>query len=320
MSLHGLMTLSADPFTWGHFDIMTQAASMCDCLTVAVLENPDKPQTVFKLEDRVEHVQRIVADFYVGRAKIEVISVIGSVLPTDLYLDLECDLLFRGCRDAADREYENQQADFHEMVCPGVKIILIDGDPKFKNVQSTTVRSFIANQLPVAPHFVPMYIQARMMRKVLKQKRLGILANDAVTSCIRSALLAEQYQVYVLQLGDLIADVPGDVPLLIPGTHDENPLFRSHMSRFFRAETRGKEGVILVTGVEQGWLPWVNNNVVVDTSPRKMDESFGSRMLEDARLIAQHDKYGQVLEYKDGDDLDALSHVVLDLVRERGAL
>ena len=316
----GLLTLSADPFTWGHFDILEKAGKRCQELIVAVLENPDKPQTVFSLEDRVEHVQRILKDFYTEAAKVTVISVKGLVLPTDLYLEHGCDVLFRGVRDAADMAYESTQRRIHLQICPGAVIEFLNGDQAFQEVQSTTVRSLVANNIPVAPESVPMYIQARMIRKVLKQKRLGICSHHTapIVEVVHRALHEHNFGVLEVNLGALYDEVPGaDVPVTIPNSTELHPLFRSHLSKLLRDRLRGVlGGVMLIYSPElvtNGWLPWVCNNVIVDTTD-------GIEDLGAAMYAARQNKFGQVLGYKQGDDLEALGKAVVELVQERGAI
>jgi len=318
----GLLTLSADPFTWGHYDILLKAAAGCQELIVAVLENPDKPQTVFSLEDRVEHVQRILHDFYIEKppeklSTVKVISVKGMVLPTDLYLEHECDVLFRGIRDQADQEYENTQASIHRMICPGVNIEMIWGDSKFKDVQSTTVRSLVANYVPVAPDFVPMYIQARMIRKVCKQKRLGVCGYHPapIVAAVSKQLQERGFLVHEIDLAELYGEVPYGVPCANPG-FGLHPRFRAHMSRLLREKLSGLPGVILIRSPElivNEWLSWVCNNVVVDLTENP--ENF-----QTAQEVAKKDGFGSVIPLRQGDDLEELGKTVVGLVQERGAI
>lgn len=320
----GLLTLSADPFTWGHYDILTRAAAGCQELIVAVLENPDKPQTVFSLADRVEHVQRILHDFYIEKpperlSTVRVITVKGMVLPTDLYLEHECDVMFRGVRDQSDLEYETTQARIHEIICPGVNIEMIHGDSKFKDVQSTTVRSLVANNVPVAPDFVPMYIQARMIRKVCKQKRLGICARHRtaqIVESLRKRLDENNFVTRSINLAAFYGEIPYGVPCANDNGFGLHPKFRAHLAMRMRSQLKDMQGVVLIHSpelIENAWLPWVCNNVVVDVTE-------GTEDFDKAKRIAAADNFGQVIPYKEGDDLEALAKTVVSLVQERGAI
>ena len=53
---------SFDPVTNGHLDIIRRAANLSDRLVVAVLENPNKKNSLFTVEERMEHLRLVTKD------------------------------------------------------------------------------------------------------------------------------------------------------------------------------------------------------------------------------------------------------------------
>jgi len=344
----GLLPLSGDPITWGHLDLVQRASLQCDHLLIAVLGNPNKKGGyVFGSGERVGHLKRALEDFFPETDASVICSEEGMV---DMFLTQGCDVVFRGVRDEQDREYEDQQLFYHEMVLPGIteKTVILEADPSLKYVQSTVARNFAVKHLD-ASKLVPMFVQARLWRRIHKQQIIGVTGEPGVgkTTLINATLEAlreNNLPAHHIVLEDevhhlLQRDRPGvrvlrellkeKVPTGESLPKNTRNLFFGHLGREYRGELKGRSGVILVEYpylAEDGLLHWVNNNVIVVTRPgceltvpmRDMGGSWGAEeKLKVCLENAEKDKYGLVFkfEHEENDFKKGLGGVIVAKVR-----
>jgi len=347
----GILPLSGDPITWGHIDLIQRAGTECEHLLVAVLHNPSKDGShVIDEEERIEHVKKAIKDFCPGVKATVVVSEQGL---TDVFIRENCDVVYRGARDQHDRDYENQQLIYHEMVLPGIKdrTIILEADPKLKHVQSTVARNFAGQHLD-ATALVPMFVQARLWRKIHKQKVIGVTGLPGVgkTTLIQAALKLireDKLPAHHVDLNKLMEDLlaedsPGAKALKARlETHskkeslpeDLQTLLFAHFSRVYRQELKGRSGIVFVESsylAEDGLFHWTNNNSVVitskellppDNSQRERGEAWEpERKLEAYKAAAEKDKYGLVfsLENTKTGSNECLGAIVLAKAKSRG--
>jgi len=327
----GILPLSGDPLTWGHLDIIKRAGEQCDYLVLAILHNPAKiGSCVFDEQERIKHVERVIKDFC---PCVEAVVLSSEESMTDMLLRENCDVVFRGARDEHDRRYEEQQLVYHEMVFPGMRnrTVILEADPNLKHVQSTVARNFAVQHLD-ATGLVPMFIQARLWRRIHKQKVIGVTGIPGVgkTTLIKATIQAvreNKLPAHHVVLNDLMEtllaeDSPGAKALkmrldahsesLFPELpEDLRTLLFAHLSRHYRQALKGRSGIVFVEGsylAEDDLLHWVNNNIVVvtrssfsssDGSTRTTGETWDSdRKLAFCKENAERDKYGLVFSFK----------------------
>lgn len=189
----GLVALSADPITYGHLDIIKRAKDQCDEVIVAVMDNPQKRHSyTLSLGER-----RLIAKKAVMQQALDGVQVIGSSgLLLDVYLRESCDAIFRGVRNAKDRDYEEEQAEVNVHFLPQLagRFHYIESRPDLKHVSSTLVKEAVRNGLD-ADKLVPMFVKQLLEEKILGQYRIGITGCISVgKSSVAQALTAEAAQ------------------------------------------------------------------------------------------------------------------------------
>ena len=125
-----------DPVTYGHLDIIKRAADMCAVLIVGIFENPDK-KPLFPLEKRYEAL--CAATMEIENAVV----ITNSGMLYEYAKEAGADVIIKGVRSESDRVYEQKQADFNYQHS-GIKTVLLEADPKYKDVSSTLVRKLIS--------------------------------------------------------------------------------------------------------------------------------------------------------------------------------
>ena len=135
-----------DPVTYGHLDIIKRAADMCAVLIVVIFENPDK-KPLFPLEKRYEAL--CAATMEIENAVV----ITNSGMLYEYAKEAGADVIIKGVRSESDRVYEQKQADFNYQHS-GIKTVLLEADPKYKDVSSTLVRKLISEGKSVS-RYVP---------------------------------------------------------------------------------------------------------------------------------------------------------------------
>ncbi len=128
---------SYDPFTTGHLDIVTRAASVFEEVTVLILVHPSK-RPCFTKEQRLEfikksiaHLENVTVDFYEG-------------LLVDYCIKNGATTIVRGLRALADFEYEFQMALVNKKLAPGVETFFMTTDTQNMFISSSIVRQVAA--------------------------------------------------------------------------------------------------------------------------------------------------------------------------------
>ena len=135
-----------DPVTYGHLDIIKRAADMCAVLIVGIFENPDN-KPLFPLEKRYEAL--CAATMEIENAVV----ITNSGMLYEYAKEAGADVIIKGVRSESDRVYEQKQADFNYQHS-GIKTVLLEADPKYKDVSSTLVRKLISEGKSVS-RYVP---------------------------------------------------------------------------------------------------------------------------------------------------------------------
>ena len=135
-----------DPVTYGHLDIRKRAADMGAVRIVGIFENPEK-KPLFPLEKRYEAL--CAATMEIENAVV----ITNSGMLYEYAKEAGADVIIKGVRSESDRVYEQKQADFNYQHS-GIKTVLLEADPKYKDVSSTLVRKLISEGKSVS-RYVP---------------------------------------------------------------------------------------------------------------------------------------------------------------------
>lgn len=149
---------SFDPVTLGHLDVIRRAAKMFDRVVVCVVFNANK-NTFLTLEERREHVERVVAD-------LPNVSVdTWSGLLVDYADKFEDPVVVRGLRAVSDFEYEFMMALTNKKLNPRVETVFLASDERYTYLSSSGVKeiAFFGGDFD---QFVPPEIREDLHRKI----------------------------------------------------------------------------------------------------------------------------------------------------------
>ena len=121
-----------DPFTIGHYSIVTRALTFMDEVTIGIGINENK-NTYFPIEKRVEMIQKL----YKNEPRIKVMSY--DCLTIDFAKQVGAQFIVRGIRTVKDFEYEETIADINRKLA-GIETILLFTEPELTCISSTIVR------------------------------------------------------------------------------------------------------------------------------------------------------------------------------------
>ena len=125
---------SINPFTKGHYDIVSRALTIFDKVVIGIGYNPDKPKPD-DLQQRIEQITAIYKD--------------NDCVEVEAYDDLTIDFakrhdataIVKGVRSIQDFEYERTQAEYNRMMSDGIETVILFADPKYSSLSSSIVRT-----------------------------------------------------------------------------------------------------------------------------------------------------------------------------------
>ncbi len=149
---------SFDPITYGHLDILKQAASLADVIVVGIGIHPGKTP-VFTFDERADLISNVTGDLDV---EIRVESFDGLVV--DAAKKAGASLLVRGLRNGTDLDYEMQMAGMNGAMSPDLTTVFLLSKPEYSAITATLVRQ-IAKMGGDVSHFVPKHIEEALAAK-----------------------------------------------------------------------------------------------------------------------------------------------------------
>ena len=135
-----------DPFTIGHYSIVTRALTFMDEVTIGIGINENK-NTYFPIEKRVEMIQKL----YKNEPRIKVMSY--DCLTIDFAQQVDAQFIVRGIRTVKDFEYEETIADINRKLA-GIETILLFTEPELTCISSTIVRELLSYNKDISM-FIP---------------------------------------------------------------------------------------------------------------------------------------------------------------------
>ena len=135
-----------DPFTIGHYSIVTRALTFMDEVTIGIGIN-EKQTTYLPIEKRVEMIQKL----YKNEPRIKVMSY--DCLTIDFAQQVDAQFIVRGIRTVKDFEYEETIADINRKLA-GIETILLFTEPELTCISSTIVRELLSYNKDISM-FIP---------------------------------------------------------------------------------------------------------------------------------------------------------------------
>ncbi|WP_459211202.1 pantetheine-phosphate adenylyltransferase [Aquimarina rhabdastrellae] len=128
---------SFDPFTLGHYDVISRGIPLFDEVIVAIGINGSK-KYMFSLEERKRFIEEAFAD----EPKIKVVTYSG--LTVDFCKEIDANFILRGLRNPADFEFEKAIAHTNRELA-GIETVFLLTAAKTSFISSSIVRDVIRN-------------------------------------------------------------------------------------------------------------------------------------------------------------------------------
>lgn len=125
---------SFDPVTNGHLDIIERASKLVDTLVVAVLENPNKSNSLFTVDERKEHLKMVTKHL----GNVEISSFKGLLV--DFSKEIDAKIVIRGLRAVTDFESEFQMALINRSLNTSVETFFISTSVEYLYLSSSMVK------------------------------------------------------------------------------------------------------------------------------------------------------------------------------------
>lgn len=148
---------SFDPITYGHLDIIDRGLRIFDEVIVAVARNSAK-NALFTIDERVDLIQRVLADNY--RARVDTFDG----LLVDYVLSQKATVIIRGLRAISDFEYEFQIAQMNRSISQEVETLFMMTSVPYSYLSSSIVKEVSSLHGPIDGLVPP------LVREALKEK------------------------------------------------------------------------------------------------------------------------------------------------------
>ena len=150
---------SFDPMTKGHMDIVEQASKLFDEVIIAVMQNPDKKNSFFTTEERIE----IIRELYKKAKNIKVVT--GSGATVDVAVLNDCKAIIRGLRSLKDFDDEIQMQQINKEISGGqINTVCLFADKENQYISSSMVKQVFNLGKDISAYVDPI-VQERMVLK-----------------------------------------------------------------------------------------------------------------------------------------------------------
>ena len=147
-----------DPITLGHLDIIKRASTLVDQLEVVIMRNPNKSNSDFSVEERLEMISSVIQEF-------NNVTVSAQTGLTVEYAKVSgASILIRGIRAVMDYEYELQQATANMVLAPTIETVFLLTRPQYSFLSSSVVKQIAQNKGDLTP-FVPAKVKEFIEKK-----------------------------------------------------------------------------------------------------------------------------------------------------------
>ena len=125
---------SFDPITLGHLNIIRRTSKIFDRVVVCVMNNANKPNPMFTVEEKLDMVIRAVERYP------NVTVDCSSGLLAEYAKQYEGAVIVKGLRAASDFEYEFQMNLINKNINPDLETMFLTASEKYTFLSSSVVR------------------------------------------------------------------------------------------------------------------------------------------------------------------------------------
>lgn len=130
----GVFAGTFDPFTMGHYDIVSRASRLFDKVYVGVAENTSGKNCKLSIEKRTEIVKNSLFDLP------NVTVQAFDCFLVDFTEECGSNTIIRGLRTSNDFEYEKALTEVYKSQNPGIEILYLIASHNYCHISSTIVR------------------------------------------------------------------------------------------------------------------------------------------------------------------------------------
>ncbi len=157
--VHAVYPGSFDPLHNGHLDVIERASKVFNMVTIAVLNNSQKKNTMFSPSERIKIINKACNHLN----NVEVESFEGLLVK---YVQKKkARVIVKGLRTIADYEYEQLMAHINRYLLPDVETVFLLTDPRWSFVSSTRIKE-IANYDADISGLIPPATQLALLDKL----------------------------------------------------------------------------------------------------------------------------------------------------------
>jgi pantetheine-phosphate adenylyltransferase len=153
---------SFDPVTNGHLDLIHRGCKLFDHLIVAIARNPDKGDSLFDVEERMEMLKAMTGDL-----ENVTVEAFEGLLMT-YCVQKNANAVLRGIRAVSDYEFELQMALMNRKIEPRVETVFMMPAEKYSYLSSRIVRQVASLGGPLnglVPELVEEHLRRRMTQR-----------------------------------------------------------------------------------------------------------------------------------------------------------
>jgi len=155
-----LYTGSFDPITKGHMNIIKQASDLFDEVIIAVLQNSNKKESLFTLEERLE----IIKELYLKHNNVKVVTSRGAAV--DIAKKYGCKAIVRGLRSASDYDYEAGLNQINKDISSNeINTVCLFADKDYQYISSTIVKELFSLEKDISNYVDPLVAKKLYLKK-----------------------------------------------------------------------------------------------------------------------------------------------------------
>ena len=150
---------SFDPITKGHMDIIEKALSLFDEVVIAILNNPNKKNSFFDLDERIE----IIKELYKDNEKIKIVT--SNLACVDVAISNNCAGIIRGLRSFTDFDYEILMQQINREISNNkINTVCLFADKEYQYISSSVVKEVFSLGKDISKYVSP-YVVLKMHEK-----------------------------------------------------------------------------------------------------------------------------------------------------------
>ena len=180
MSKNCIISLTGDPVTVGHRDIIKRASKLFEKIFILIPEMSAKSGHLLSYDERKKCIELDV--WKDGVESFEVLPIHTGKTLVEEVESLGCNVIVRGLRNEQDLIYETDMAAVNRMIKPGIETVYLPCKPELSFVSSSMVREL----LKLGSYEIAEKFTSASTMKVMKRACTTVVALTGGIACGKS--------------------------------------------------------------------------------------------------------------------------------------